>query len=75
LERIELKGGQRDKFVYTVEIDLPSETIIAKGFPRQEDGIDLYDKAYSQMWHMEDAFRHKMYIPDDMFPETWMNKK
>jgi hypothetical protein len=75
LERLELKGSQKDTFLYTVEIDLPDETIVIKGFPQQEDGIELYDKAYSQMWHMENAFRHQMYIPDDMFPASWMNRQ
>ena len=69
LERAESDGEYR----YTVEVDRPDGKVVVNGFPWHNNGIDLYDKAYSPMWHMEQAFRHKMYIPDDMFPENWMN--
>ena len=36
-------------------------------------GIFLYDKAYSQDWHLPNAFRHEMMIPDDVMPEAWLN--
>jgi len=67
---------EEDSYVYTVELQLSdTETIIARGFPNDENGVELYDKAYSQMWHMKEAFRNKMYIPDDIFPESWMTNK
>ena len=37
------------------------------------DAIFLYDKAFSGDWHLRNAFRHKIMIPDDVFPETWKN--
>ncbi|KAL3907151.1 MAG: hypothetical protein SGILL_008986, partial [Bacillariaceae sp.] len=70
LERVESPGGS---YLYTAEVDHPDGKVVVHGFPWHGTGIDLYDKAYSPMWHMEQAFRHKMYIPDDMFPENWMN--
>jgi SET domain len=67
--------------VYQVELVLPNNNdtadentlVVVDGFPRGNDGIQLYDKAYSTSWHLPNAFRHKMSIPDDMFPESWMN--
>ena len=66
-------GDETSPYLYTVEVQQGDETIVVDDFPRLDYGIDLYDKAYSPMWHMEQAFRHKMFIPDDIFPESWMN--
>jgi hypothetical protein len=72
LERVE----EEESYVYTVEIKLSdTETTFARGYPNDEHGVDLYDKAYSQMWHMQQAFRKQIYIPDDIFPENWMTKE
>jgi hypothetical protein len=72
--RVVERVGSNSVYLYTVELDHPDEgRIVVHDYPRQDYGVDLYDKAYSPMWHMENAFRHKMYIPDDMFPEHWMN--
>ena len=72
LERVRKEGS----YVYKVALSLSdTETIVVADFPRGDDGVQLYDKAYSQMWHMEQAFRHKMYVPDDIFPKNWMNKE
>jgi hypothetical protein len=62
------------KYLYTVEINTTGGKVVVHDFPRQDDGVNLYDKAYSPMWHMKDAFRHKIMIPDDMFPESFMNR-
>jgi hypothetical protein len=77
LERVEEDDKEEEEsYVYTVEIKLSdTETIFARGYPNDEHGVDLYDKAYSQMWHMQQAFRNKMYIPDDIFPENWITKE
>jgi hypothetical protein len=61
------------KYLYTVEVDHKGEKIVIHDVPREENGVEIVDKAYSQMWHMENAFRCKMYIPDDIFPISWMN--
>ena len=49
----------------------PMRRVRVHGYPHQDDGIALYDKAYSQHWHMKEAFRHKLAIPDDMMPASW----
>eukprot|EP00536_Pseudo-nitzschia_multiseries_P007062 jgi/Psemu1/324586/estExt_fgenesh1_pg.C_1580006 len=70
LKRSPKRGGA---YTYTVEMqEGEDEVVVVRGYPRGEDGIDLYDKAYSPMWHMKEAFRHKIAIPDDMFPSNWM---
>ena len=73
-------------YVYTVEIEVPdndhedhdedhdaapTRRVRVYGYPHQDEGIALYDKAYSQHWHMKEAFRHKLAIPDDMMPASW----
>lgn len=73
LERKEVEISSGTSHVYTVEIDYKDEKIVAANFPRGENGIQLFDKAYSQMWHTKNAFRHKISIPDDIFPKSWIN--
>jgi hypothetical protein len=48
------------------------ETITVYNVPYPQ-GILLVDRAYSQDWHLPNAFRHKLMIPDDMFPSSWRN--
>lgn len=63
-----------DEYKYTVEIhEAQDQVVTVTGYPRNKYGVELYDKAYSPMWHMKEAFRHKLFIPDDVFPENWMN--
>jgi len=63
-----------DEYKYTVEIhEAEDQVVTVTGYPRNEHGVELYDKAYSPMWHMKEAFRHKLFVPDDVFPENWMN--
>ena len=64
---------KKSEYLYTVEIEHGEKKVIVRDVPRDDNGVELVDKAYSQMWHMKNAFRNKMYIPDDMFPESWMN--
>jgi hypothetical protein len=61
------------KYVYTVEVDHKGRKIVIHDFPHDQSGVQLVDKAYSQMWHMKIAFRNKIYISDDIFPTSWMN--
>jgi SET domain len=37
------------------------------------DGIGIYDRAFSTDWHLPNAFRHEIMIPDDMMPGSWQN--
>ena len=37
--------------------------------------IYLVDKVKTADWHMPNAFRHTIMIPDEIMPEGWKNKK
>jgi len=72
LERVQ----ENEDYFYTIELQMGGDNVvIAQGYPHNIDGIQLYDKAYSPMWHMKEAFRHKLYVPDDVFPEIWMTNR
>lgn len=63
-----------EKYTYTVELQMSEEdVVIVQGVPQDPEGVFIYDKAYSPMWHMKEAFRHKLFVPDDVFPENWMD--
>jgi len=69
LERVH----EKEDYLYTVELRMTEENVVTvQGYPQNDSGIQLYDKAYSPMWHMKDSFRHKLFVPDDVFPENWM---
>jgi hypothetical protein len=71
--RVVERVQENEDYVYVVELQMTEDNVvIAHGYPRDIKGIQLYDKAYSPMWHMKEAFRHKLYVPDDIFPKTWM---
>ena len=36
-------------------------------------GVALYDKPFTADWHMPNAFRHQIAVPDDVMPPAWMN--
>lgn len=78
LDQVRLRLDNAAQYVYTVELivtdqEYGEKNVVVHDFPRKDDGINLYDKAYSQSWHLENAFRHKMYIPDDIMPSSWLN--
>jgi hypothetical protein len=62
-------------FLYTVRMTTATGQEIEVRDVPQPQGIDLYDKVFSQDWHLPQAFRNKMYVPDDIFPESWKNLK
>eukprot|EP00534_Pseudo-nitzschia_fraudulenta_P010663 CAMPEP_0201209372 /NCGR_PEP_ID=MMETSP0851-20130426/178208_1 /ASSEMBLY_ACC=CAM_ASM_000631 /TAXON_ID=183588 /ORGANISM="Pseudo-nitzschia fraudulenta, Strain WWA7" /LENGTH=706 /DNA_ID=CAMNT_0047498025 /DNA_START=70 /DNA_END=2190 /DNA_ORIENTATION=- len=63
----------QEEYLYTIAIQMSEHEVdIVQGYPHDNDGIQLYDIAYSPMWHLKEAFRHRLYIPDDIFPENWM---
>jgi len=37
--------------------------------------IDARDRQYTKDEFIENAFRHEMMMPDDIFPDDWMNLK
>ena len=76
LERVSKDDDDDESYVYTVELQMTDDdVVVAHGYPHDDSGVQLYDKAYSPMWHMKETFRHKMYVPDDIFPEGWMTKE
>lgn len=62
-------------YTYTVELDVTvgseSTKIVVHDVP--EEGIFLLDRAYSQDWHLPQAFRHEIMLPDHLMPPAWHN--
>lgn len=57
---------------YTVEMVLQSgEKVQVQDVPHEQ--VYLYDRAFSQDWHLKGAFRHFIAIPDDIMPQAWLN--
>eukprot|EP00934_Nitzschia_sp_Nitz4_P000758 Nitzschia sp. Nitz4//scaffold99_size76975//45278//47195//NITZ4_005578-RA/size76975-processed-gene-0.48-mRNA-1//-1//CDS//3329560856//758//frame0 len=59
---------------YTVRFQSNGENVTVYGVPGHE-GIHLVDQAFSQDWHLPQAFRHQIGIPEDMFPSSWINRR
>jgi hypothetical protein len=70
LKRLKGKNGKNLKYTVKMERE-EGEPIVVNDVP--SDGIFLYDKAWSQDWHMPNVFRHEIMIPDEIMPEAWMN--
>jgi hypothetical protein len=69
---LERSEGRTAPYAYTVSMKLAEgDEIQVTGVPKS--GIFLYDKAFSADWHLPNAFRHPIAIPDDIFPESWIN--
>lgn len=65
-----------EEYFYTIEIQFSEDNVVvAQDYPNDAEGIQLYDIGYSPMWHMKEAFRHKLYVPDDVFPKNWMTNQ
>lgn len=71
LDRIDpIEVGQNS--TYNVEMRLNSGgTIVVRNV--EQTGIFLYDRAFSQDWHLPNAFRHEIKIPDEIMPPAWLN--
>ncbi len=39
----------------------------------EQGAIFLYDRAFSNDWHLPNNFRHDIGIPDDVIPTGWLN--
>jgi len=59
--------------LYTVEMDIEGskQPIVVQDV--EPSGIFLYNKAFSQDWHLPNVFRHEIMIPDAIMPHVWMN--
>lgn len=49
------------------------ENPVASDLP--DNAFEFFEKAYSSDMFLENAFRHDMRIPDDIFPKSWRNQK
>lgn len=58
---------------YTVRLALSGQPLVVHRVSRPE-GIELFDKVFSEDMHLPQAFRHPISIPDAMFPSSWKNK-
>jgi SET domain len=67
-----LTDAQAKKSSADTTAPTPSERWI-RVFNVPFDGIGIYDKAFSTDWHLHNAFRHEIMIPDDMMPKSWQN--
>ena len=47
------------------------EIHVVESIPR--NAIRFVDKMYSTDMHLDNAFRHEIQIPDDIFPQQWMD--
>jgi hypothetical protein len=64
--------GDEEKSLYTVSLFLDDgNTVVVQNVPN--DGVFLYDKAFSADWHLPNVFRHEIAIPDNLMPDAWMN--
>ena len=60
-------------YTYTVDMKLASgESIRVHKVTSQ--GLFLHDKTFTNDWHLPNAFRHAIMVPDEIFPENWKNK-
>lgn len=75
LERIAVNDDDNDdddEFQYTVQLHLDDDaSVVVRHVP--PEGIFLYDRAFSQDWHLPGGFRHPIGLPDDLLPPSWVN--
>jgi hypothetical protein len=65
--------NQNEEYLYTVRYRQDrSDTRIVKNVPKE--GVELVDRLKTADWHMKNAFRHEIMIPDDIFPDSWKNR-
>jgi hypothetical protein len=70
------RSEEDDDGTITYNVKLTNEeegtTVYRNGVPR--DLIVMIDAQYTTDWHMRSAFRHYIGIPDEIFPQAWMDK-
>lgn len=69
-----LERSASEPFQYTVKMYYGSsgDAVIVEGVTWE--GVELLDKLKTADWHLPNAFRHPITIPDDILPEAWKNK-
>jgi SET domain len=63
---------EKNRFLYTAVLML-EEGKHDKLVDVPREAVRFMDKPYTSDFLLPDAFRHAMMIPDEMFPEYWMN--
>lgn len=68
------RGIENGEFTYDVE--LPNEIVDEE--PKRLTGVPrgvfkFVDRPYTTDNHLENAFRHELMIPNDLFPDNWKN--
>jgi hypothetical protein len=59
---------------YNVQLTHEKEGVMVYRNRVPRDLIVMIDEPYSTDWHMVNVFRHSIGIPDEMFPQAWMDK-
>lgn len=70
-----LERSASEPFQYTVKMYYGSsgDAVIVEGVTWE--GVELLDKLKTADWHLPNAFRHPITIPDDILPEAWKDRK
>ena len=70
-----LERSSEEPYEYKVKMYRGSdqEPVTVEGVPHGEGGLEMVDKLKSADWHLPNAFRHPITIPDDILPESWKN--
>jgi SET domain len=73
LDRVELfAGSDSPEYRYTVEFTTDDDdTVVVHNYDKI--GVAMYNKAYTSDFHLPNAFRHAIHIPDHIFPPAWKN--
>jgi len=58
----------------TNDDDQEESILIVRDVP-SPTGVELVDKLHSADFHLPQAFRHYIQIPDDILPDAWKNKE
>jgi hypothetical protein len=69
--RIIARDNVDDVLVYTTIVNWESKLKTVEELPRE--AFVFTDKIKSTDQFLPNAFRHHIGVPDDMFPDTWMN--
>jgi hypothetical protein len=74
LERVEEEEEDDGSITYNVQLTNEEEGVTVNRNRVPRDLIIMIDAPYTTDWHMLNAFRHSIGIPDEMFPSAWMDK-
>lgn len=69
-----LERSANEPYVYKVKMyyGTTGDSVIVEGVTWE--GVELLDKLKTADWHLPNAFRHPITIPEDILPDAWKNK-